>query len=38
MSRTVLLEELESIKFPLAHNRHNIKRKGNQLWVLFWVK
>jgi len=28
MSRSTLFEELESIKFPLAHNRHNIKRKG----------
>tara|TARA_B100001094_G_scaffold55907_2_gene51389 strand:- start:119 stop:628 length:510 start_codon:yes stop_codon:yes gene_type:complete len=28
MSRTALLEELESIKFPLAVNRNNIKRGG----------
>lgn len=28
MSRTALLEELESLKFPLAHNRHNVKRGG----------
>lgn len=28
MSRSALLDELESIKFPLAHNRHNIKRGG----------